>query len=94
MLTSRRTCSEIEDEIRQIQNWPNSHIKDEAHRFYNATLCELRSFNDGYRRHLAHARDFEFTGPDALGLWDQVSRFLHMLGSKISEANYTPKIWV
>jgi hypothetical protein len=84
---------QIEDAVKAIQNWPNSHTKDAAHRFYNAALCELRSFNDGYRRHLAHAREHQFTEKDAIALWDHVLRFFETLATKIAESGYTPLVW-
>ncbi len=85
---------QIEDAVQAIQQWKNSDIKDAAHMFYNALLPELRSFNDGYRRHLAHARDHKFSDTDALALWDHVSRFFRLLSEKISEGTYTQLVWV
>jgi len=85
---------QIEEAVKAIQQWKNSDVKDEAHMFYNALLPELRTFNDGYRRHLAHARDHGFGDSDALALWDHVSRFFRLLSGKISEGSYTPLVWV
>ncbi len=47
---------ELEQAVQTIQQWPNSRSKEEAHRFYNSALVEIRSFNDGWRRHIAHVR--------------------------------------
>jgi hypothetical protein len=85
--------SQLEDAVKAIQQWPNSNIKEEAHKFYNSALSELRAFNDGWRRHLAHARNHTFEDADAMALWGHVERFLVGLSSKISEGTYTPLTW-
>lgn len=85
---------ELEKAVEKIQQWPNSHMKDEAQRFYNALLFDLRSFNDGYRKHLAHAREHTFTDSDALALWDHVSRFYTKLSTKVAEGQYTNLVWI
>ncbi len=84
---------ELGDAVVAIQQWPNSVVKDDAHRFYNSALCEIRAFNDGWRRHLAHARAHTFADEEALALWHHVERFLIGLSGKISEGSYTPLIW-
>jgi hypothetical protein len=84
---------QLEIAVAAIQQWPNSSVKDEAHKFYNSAVCELRSFNDGWRRHLAHARTHEFDDTEALALWGHVSRFLKLLASKMSEGKYTAVVW-
>src|SRR5450755_3395689 len=37
---------QLEDAVRAIQQWPNSQTKEDAHKFYNAALVEIRAFND------------------------------------------------
>jgi hypothetical protein len=85
---------ELEISVAAIQQWPNSEAKDDAHKFYNSTLSELRAFNDGWRRHLAHARSHKFADTEALALWEHVERFFTGLSSKISEGNYTLPVWM
>ena len=84
---------ELETAVDAIRQWPKSHLRDEAHRFYNAALFELRSFNNGWRQHLAHARDHVFSDKDALALWDHVAQFLIGLSARISEDRHTDLIW-
>jgi len=85
---------ELEDALKAIQQWPNSHKKEEAHKFYNSAVFEIRAFNDGWRRHAAHVRPQPAMEVDeALALWGHVSRFLEILATKISEGNYTPLVW-
>jgi len=89
-----KIIGELEVAVQAIQQWPNSHIKDEAQKFYNKTLQEIRSFNDGWRRHAVHARPSpEMETDEAIALWGHTSRFIRKLATKISEGNYTPLIW-
>src|ERR1035441_5365022 len=85
---------ELEDAVKAIQQWPNSHTKEEAHKFYNSAVEEIRAFNDGWRRHAAHVRPQpEMHDDEAFALWGHVSRFLQGLALKISEGVYTPLRW-
>ncbi|MBI3895486.1 MAG: hypothetical protein HY313_06105 [Acidobacteria bacterium] len=86
---------ELENEIKAIQQWPNSYVKEDAHKFYNSALVEIRSFNDGWRRHLAHVRKTQqpLRDDEALALLGHIERFLKIIATKISEGNYTPTIW-
>lgn len=86
---------ELEVAVKAIQQWGNSEPKEQAHRFYNSLLAELRSFNDGWRRHLAHVRTTEvpLQDNDALALWGHVERFMLKLSEKVAEGLYTPLKW-
>ena len=86
---------ELEKEVPKIQQWPNSEVKEEAHRFYNRALVEVRAFNDGWRRHLAHVRQSQIPLDDteALALCGHVERFLKTLATKIAEGQYTLLEW-
>jgi hypothetical protein len=86
---------EIETAVRAIQQWPNSRTKEEAHRFYNHALEEIRAFNDGWRRHAAHNRPAMLppSPEDALAAWGHVERFMKMLASRIEEGKYTDLEW-
>ncbi len=87
--------SELEKAIEGITQWPNSPAKEDAHRFYNPLLVDIRAFNDGWRRHLAHVRKFQLplAEVEALALCGHVERFLKSMATKISEGNHTPIIW-
>jgi hypothetical protein len=87
--------SELEDAVRLIQQWPNSAMKEEAHKFYNTAIVEIRSFNDGWRRHSAHARPHmpRMEPDEALALKGHVFRFMNTLAKKIGVGKYTPLIW-
>ena len=86
---------ELEEAAKAIQSWPNSLSKDDAHRFYNYSLVEIRAFNDGWRRHAAHARPNmpPMSPEEALALWSHVERFMKVLAGKISEGKYTSLVW-
>ncbi len=87
--------SELETAIQAIQQWPNSVVKEDAHKFYNKAVVEIRSFNDGIRRHLAHVRPQQISmeEDEALANWGHVTRFLQTLAAKISEGQYTDLVW-
>jgi hypothetical protein len=86
---------ELEDAVKAIQQWPNSRTKEDAHKFYNYVLFQIRAFNDGWRRHAAHVRPAqpEMKAKEALGLWEHVSSCFTTLSTKISEGNYTQLVW-
>lgn len=87
---------ELEEEIKKIQQWPNTNLlKEEAHRFYNRALVEIRAFNDGWRRHIAHVRKSQVAmeSDEAIALTGHVERFLKTLAFKIAEGQYTPLEW-
>ena len=86
---------ELEDAVKGIQQWPNSPSKEEAHRFYNSALIEIRAFNDGIRRHLAHVRKDQtpLLDEEAVALFGHVSRFMHGLAERIGEDKHTSLIW-
>jgi hypothetical protein len=86
---------ELETSVKEIQQWPNNPSKEEAHRFYNYALTDIRAFNDGWRRHAVHPRPHmpAMQNEEALSLWGHVSRFLETLASKIKEGIYTELVW-
>ena len=86
---------ELETAVKNIQQWPNSPAKEEAHKFYNYALTGIRAFNDGWRRHAMHTRPDlpEMQPEEALALWGHVSHFFETLASKIEEGHYTQLIW-
>jgi hypothetical protein len=90
-----KIIGEIEIAIQAIQQWPNSRIKEDAHKFYNKAISEIRSFNDGWRRHSAHPRPYQPPAEpdDVLALWGHVFRFMVTLSSKIGDNKYTQLIW-
>jgi hypothetical protein len=85
---------ELEDAVKAIQQWPNSRTKEDAHKFYNSALFQIRAFNDGWRRHVAHVRPAqpEMKDKEALALWEHVESCLSTLSTKISEGKYTSLI--
>jgi hypothetical protein len=86
---------EIETAVKVIQQWPNSQKKEDAHKFYNRALVEIRSFNDGLRRHIAHVRKdrIPLEEDEAIAYWGHVSRFMDTLAEKISTGKYMPLEW-
>lgn len=90
-----RIIEELEPSIKTIQQWPNSRAKEDAHKFYNCALVEIRAFNDGWRRHAAHARPHQppMSDDEAKALWGHVTRFMQGLATKISEDKHTKIRW-
>jgi len=90
-----RIIGQLEPAIIAIQRWPNSATKEDAHKFYNSSIVEIRAFNDGWRRHIAHVRPFQppMANDEARALWGHVDRFLSMLATKFGEGRYTNLIW-
>jgi hypothetical protein len=90
-----KIISELEEAVIAVQQWPNSQTKEEAHKFYNSAAVEIRAFNDGWRRHSAHARPNmpKMEQDEALALWGHVSRFMNKLAGKMGETYHTPLIW-
>jgi hypothetical protein len=86
---------ELEPAVEAIQQWSNSAAKEDAHKFYNRALVEIRSFNDGIRRHLAHVRkqQIPIEEDEALANWGHVSRFMKGIAGKIGEGKYTDLVW-
>jgi hypothetical protein len=86
-----KIIGQLEDSVKAIQNWPNSAVKEEAHKFYNYAVVELRAFNDGWRRHAVHPRANmpPMSPEEALALWGHVERFMKTLAGKISEGENT-----
>ena len=90
-----KVIGQLEESVKAIQNWPNSALKEEAHKFYNYAVVELRAFNDGWRRHAAHPRANmpPMSPEEAIALWGHVERFMKTLAGKISEGKYTSLEW-
>jgi hypothetical protein len=86
---------QLEEAVHAIQNWANTVMKEDAHKFYNTALVEIRAFNDGWRRHIMHVRPYQprMGDDEALALWGHVSRFLSTLAGKIGEGKYTSLVW-
>jgi hypothetical protein len=83
----------LETKVGAIKKWQASNSREEALAFYNNALREVRSFNDGVRRHLAHGRGHRYEDDETLALIGHVKRFLQMLATKISEDRTTPEVW-
>jgi hypothetical protein len=90
-----KIIGELEIAVTAIQQWPNSSTKEDAHKFYNAAVVEIRAFNDGWRRHSAHPRPHmpKMELDEALALWGHVFRFMNKLAPKIGERYRTSLIW-
>jgi hypothetical protein len=86
---------ELGKAVEAIQQWKNSATKEDAHKFYNRLLIEIRAFNDGWRRHIAHVRKSQLPlEPDeVIALSGHVERFLRTMAPKISERIHTSLIW-
>lgn len=73
--------------------WPSESIKSEQIRFYHAASIELRSFNEAWRKHVAHAGYF-YDRDEAVSIFNHVRKFMQILAPKISEVSVTPEYWI
>jgi hypothetical protein len=83
----------IEKKVDEIKKWKAKGTAADAQRFYNAALVELRSFNDGWRRHSAHARTYHYKDDETLALFGHVDRFMNKLAERVTETTRTPVVW-
>jgi hypothetical protein len=83
----------VEKKVEEIKKWKSKPLGAEAQRFYNAALVEVRSFNDGWRRHSSHARTYVYQPDETIAMFGHVQRFLGKLSERISETTRTPIVW-
>lgn len=83
----------LQKEIDKIKNWPVSPSRAQAQQFYSDAMLSARSFNDGYRTHIAHGRSKLYEKDETLALYGHVKRFLVKLAERISESMTMPVIW-
>lgn len=75
--------------------WPSEAIKNEQIRFYHTAAIEFRSFNEAWRKHVAHAgADAFYDRSQAYSIFEHVKRFMQILSTKIGENVTTPEYWV
>lgn len=82
----------LEDKVKEIDQWPASLVREQAREFYNLALKDSRSFNEAYRKHIAHARR-HYDRNEALSVMEHVSHFMQTLAHHISEKKVTPERW-
>lgn len=85
--------NKIEEKVGHIKKWPPSLKREQASMFYNKALMEARGFNDGVRRHMAHARSIAYNDKDTIALMGHVYLFLETLAEKMSESSVTDEVW-
>lgn len=74
--------------------WSDPGIKDVQVRFYSEVVAELRSFNEAWRRHIAHAREDGIYDHDyANSVFKHVTKFMQKLAERISETTSTSEYW-
>lgn len=73
--------------------WPSKDVKENQLTFYQTAIAEFRGFNDAWRKHVMHARDFYERGA-ALTILNHTKRFMDILSAKLSEDAITPLCWV
>jgi hypothetical protein len=84
---------ELQKKIDDIQKWSPSSARAEAQQFYSDAILSVRSFNDGYRTHIAHGRSRRYQDDETVALVGHVRRFLTKLAEKISETKTMPLVW-
>jgi hypothetical protein len=85
--------AKLETETQSIKKWKSKAAIADAEQFYTPAIKDLRSFNDGWRRHTAHARSRVYHRDETLGLMGQVRRLLEHLALRISERQRTRHVW-
>lgn len=84
----------VRSKIDKIRGWDDGPVKDAASKFYENALLDLGGLNDGWRRHLAHARSHEYERDDVIGLMAHTRRVMQSLARRIGERRpVTPEIW-
>jgi hypothetical protein len=57
------------------KRWPSKDVKEAQLKFYHSAVAEFRGFNDAWRKHVAHARDF-YDRDHALSILNHTKRFM------------------
>lgn len=84
----------LETKIREIQSWKAGAAKDAAHQFYQPALLEASALNDGWRRHIMHAKGKPYEREEARSVLGHSERFLQRLATRLGERKkITPAIW-
>jgi hypothetical protein len=84
---------EVDNAVQRIRSWRASPVRAEAEHFYADALMSVRSFNNGHRTHVNHARGRPYHDDDTRALMGHVERFLRGLARYISETKRTPLVW-
>ena len=75
--------------------WPSESVKNGQIQFYHLAIIEFRSFNEAWRKHVAHASADAFYDNDyALSVFSHVRLFMQTLAPVISESKTTPEYWL
>jgi len=91
--------SKLESTVKDLRGvplsaWTSPEMKDRQVRFYYEIVQELRSFNEAWRRHVAHADNEAFYDRDqALSIFNHVGAFMRKIATHISESRITPEFW-
>ena len=83
----------LETEIDKIKSWRSKPTAALAQQFYNEALSEVRTFNNGWRTHIMHARSHTYTSDDAVALFGHVNRFMAGISKRVSENHRTALVW-
>ncbi len=84
----------IKGKIDKIKGWSHGPVRDAADAFYLNAFLDLSGLNDGWRRHLAHARSHQYERDDIVGLMAHTRRVLQSLARRLGERRtVTPEIW-
>jgi len=68
----------------RVAKAPRGPGKQDSQEFYNPAVDNIERFKDAYRNHVMHTRR-EYTGTEALAIFDQVRHFMMRLAPQISE---------
>lgn len=84
----------IENATLNPPGWSRGPAKDAADQFYKKALQDGNALNDGWRRHLSHARSHEYQRDEVEGLIGHSRRFLQRLAERLGEDRpRLPLIW-
>lgn len=82
----------LERAEKDISGYAKTMARDAQLAFYHGAMVQLRAFMNLYRHRTMHAREFysKYRAKEAM---ENVSKFMKILASKISETKRTPLVW-
>jgi hypothetical protein len=84
---------ELERKVPLINSPRSKALREEAIQYYKSAIFDVSSFNEIYRKHIAHARGQVYARDTAISCWGHVSRFMDRLAERMSESDRTKLVW-
>lgn len=84
-----KKLEEAEDEIK---GYPKTLAREAQYDFFHGAMMQFRGFKNVFRNQVMHTRK-SYDRDRAVSVFNQVSEFMQILATRISEGNRTPKRW-